>query len=94
MVAYYDQCYCTIRHVNCHWKLQEDSRSTRYTVCKAYRYVLKSGLKRLHVVSSNAKILPESHANFRYLNTPEKIERMRNMHKLLCKKDRKITRLQ
>ena len=94
MVAYYDQCYCTIRHVKYHWKLQEESRSTRCTVCRAYCYVLKSRLKRLHVESASAKSLPESHVNFRYLNTPEKIERMRNMHKLICKKDTKNIRLQ
>lgn len=95
MVAYYDQCYCTICHINCHincpQKLQEESRSARCTVCRAYRYVLKSRLKHLLVGSFNAKSLPESYTNFKYLNTPEKIERM---HKLICKKDRKITILQ
>ena len=94
MIAYYDQCYCTIHHVNCHWSLQEDCRSIRCSVCRTYHYVLKCGVKHLHAVDSNTKSLPESHTNFRYLNTPEKIERMRNMHKLLCKKDRKINRLQ
>ena len=94
MIAYYDQCYCTIRHVNCHWSLKEDCRSTRCSICRAYRYVLKSGIKHLHSVDSIVKSLPESHVNFRYLNTPEKIKRMKNMHKLICKKDRKISRLQ
>ena len=36
----------------------------------------------------------DSHTNFRYLDTPEKLERMRNLHKLVCSQQKKIAQLQ
>jgi len=37
---------------------------------------------------------PDSHVNYRYLDTPQKFERLRNMHKLLRKQERQLTQLQ
>ena len=36
----------------------------------------------------------DSHMNFRYLDTPEKFERMRNLHKHVHSQQKKIAQLQ
>ena len=99
MVAYYDQCYLTIRHVQCKQVLPDKSKSDRCSTCRTYRYVLRSALRNLHVASNketecSQHCLPESHTNYRYLDTPEKIERLQNMHKLMCRQKKQIKRLQ
>ena len=92
MVVYLDQVYLTIRHVDCKWTLLLNARSQR---CDEFRYVLRSWLKNLSSSKSDHdRCATDSHIKFRYLNTPEKFERMRNLHKLVHSQQKKIAQLQ
>lgn len=95
MVAYYDQRCCTVRHVKCLWKLPESSSGSRCQYCKQYRSVLRSGLNRLlkQDQQRTQSCDPSSHTNYRYLSTPEKIERMKNLHEVVRSKERLIQTL-
>ena len=44
--------------------------------------------------SDHDRCATDSHMNFRYLDTPEKLERMRNLHKLVHLQQKKIAQLQ
>jgi len=63
--------------------------------CRACRHVLQ--LASSHLVKAQgpenltSHCDPDSHVNYRYLDTPEKFERLQNMHKLLCKQERQFT---
>ena len=95
VVAYFDQIYLTIRHVDCKWTLPLNAKSQRCDECRKYRYVLRSGLRNLNSFQSDHnKCATDSHTNFRYLDTPEKFERMRNLHKLVRSQQKRITQLQ
>ena len=95
VVAYFDQIYLTICHVDCKWTLPPNARTQRCDECQKYRYVLRSGLRNLNSSQSDHNICAtDSHTNFRYLDTPEKFERMRNLHKLVCSQKKKIIQLQ
>ena len=95
VVAYFDQIYLTIRHVDCKWTLRLNAKSQRCEECRKYRYVLRSGLRNLNSFQSDHnKCATDSHTNFHYLDTPEKFERMRNLHKLVCSQQKRITQLQ
>ena len=57
--------------------------------------MLRSGLKNLSFPKSDHdRCATDSHTNFRYLDTPEKFERMRNLHKLVRSQQKKIAQLQ
>ena len=44
--------------------------------------------------SDHERHVTDSHTNFRYLDTPEKFETMRNLHKLVHSQQKKIAQLQ
>ena len=95
VVAYFDQIYLTIRHVDCKWTLPLNTKSQRCDECRKYRYVLRSGLRNFNSFQSDrSKCATDSHTNFRYLDTPEKFERMRNLHKLVRSQQKRIAQLQ
>ena len=57
--------------------------------------MLRSGLKNLSSSKSDHdRCVTDSHTNFRCLDTPEKLERMRNLHKLVHSQQKKIEQLQ
>ena len=66
--------------------------------CRAYRRVLQSASSHLTKVQDpeyfTSRCDPDSHVNYRYLDTPEKFERLRNMHRLVRKQGRQLTQLQ
>ena len=93
MVAYYDNRFSTIRHINCLFILPPMKSSNRFPPCKTYRNnVLCGALNRVLKQSGNERDVTEtsSHANFRYLNTPEKIGRLKNLSKLVCSQEKHI----
>ena len=96
MVAYYDQCHSTIRHVNCLWKLPEGTSGTRCEVCKQYRNVIRSSLNRLlkQPQLRTESCEASSHTNYKRLTHPEKDERMKNLHDVVRSKERRIQSLQ
>ena len=85
-MAYYDVQNLTIRHVKCTWKIPVSDAQTKCQTCKTYRdNVLRSGLSRLlkqkeDEERSSKVCAVDSHVNYRYLTTPEKFLRMRNLH--------------
>ena len=95
MVAYYDQRHSTVRHVKCMWKLPEASTGSRCQHCKQYRSVLRSALYRLlkQEQQGTKSCDPSSHTNYRYLSTPEKLERIKNLHEVVHSKERQIQAL-
>ena len=97
VVAYYDQECLTIRHIDCPKMLPTSLTGKRCSHCKKYRdNVLRSGLSQWHKQQqqqSHSATEACSHVNFRYLATPEKIQRLTNLHKQLRNKDRQLVHL-
>jgi len=96
VVAYYDQECLTIRHVDCPKKLPDSWTEKRCCFCKKYRdNVLRSSLSQWHKQQNQGCCATDtsSHVNFRYLATPEKIQRLTNLHKQLRNKDRHLAHL-
>ena len=97
-MAYYDYQRRTIRHVQCPMKISETSATKRCTYCKNYRdSVLRSILSRLLKQQDEQQVdrcSISSSVNYRYLSTPEKIERMHNLHNALRLSKCKISNLQ
>ena len=97
VVAYFDAQNSTIRHVQCIWKIPVSSSTKKCTFCKMYRdNVLRSGLSRmLKQQEDDGKLCAtNSHVNYRYLNTPEKMERMQNLHTMIRLNIKRIYQLQ
>lgn len=87
--------YSTIRHVSCR-VLLSSGEEVRCGQCTQYRKVLHAMLFREHNHSdtSVSRTDADSHVNYRYLKTPEKIERLQALHhqNRLCLK--RLSRLQ
>ena len=90
-MAYYDQLCDTIRHLNCEFKLKEKCKSTRCPSCREYRYVLKSTLRR-QKISEPTDEQSELHTNFRYLTTPQKLQKLRDMRDRLRRSEQLANR--
>ena len=75
-----------------------ESVTKRYSHCRSYRIkVLHSGLGRLlkqGEIQQEARCTIDSHVNYRYINTPEKVERMHKLHGAVRVSKRKISDLQ
>ena len=95
ITAYYDHKYDTIRHVNCQFNITYSKSVKRCAACRKFRdNVLRSALSQLlRQKKSEDACAVNSHVNFRYLNTPEKLERMRNLSKLVRVKDKQVVDL-
>ena len=97
-MAYYDYKHSTIRHINC--LPNEVDANLRCVHCKSFRdNVLRSSLSRYlkqHDLPgiSRSKSDIDSHVNYRFLSTLEKIERMHKLHDALWLSKRKINELQ
>ena len=96
--AYFDSHYLTIRHSNCDWLIQDLSHSDRCSACSQYRdSYLRSKLRSLQtrtdeMITSSCSV--NSHTNYRYLDTPEKLKRMRNLRALVTKQRRRLSNLE
>ena len=97
-MAYYDYQKCTIRHIQCPLKISCTSVSKRCELCRTFRdNFLRKRLGRLlnqqeGQLETRCDIY--SHTNYRYLTTPEKVQRMHNMHKYVRLSKRRISDLQ
>ena len=64
-----------------------ESSTKRCNHCKAYRVnVLHSGLSRLLKLGETqqrARCTADSHVNYRYLSTPEKVEKMHRLQSVV-----------
>ena len=96
VTAFYDYHRQTIRHVNCSYTISDTSKR-RCPACQQFRdNFLRASLS--HMLSRQKKeddpCAANSHVNFRYLNTPEKLQHMRNLAQLVRAKDKIISDLQ
>ena len=82
--AYYDHNFNTIRHSNCDWIIDSSSESTSCDSCKHFRNNYLTGKLRALRNRSEAQDVSSyeasSHVNYRYLDTPGKLHRMKNLH--------------
>lgn len=83
-MAYYDELNQTIRSANCEYLLpvEQAMKMKRCHPCKEYRQTLNRMLYRVEHgrPKDTEKCHPESHTNYRYLSSPEKIARLKNLH--------------
>ena len=97
MVAYFDNQFLTIRHCSCEWLLAESSEGT-CQICRNYKKSnLYSKLRSIRMqlgAQMEAACEVSSHVNYRYLDTPQKLKRLRNMHTVIVKQKGEIKSLQ
>ena len=97
MVAYFDNQFLTIRHCSCEWLLVELSDDT-CTICtnykKSYLYSKLRSLKNQSQEKLEAACATSSNVNYRYLDTPQKLQRMKSMHATIVKQKNQIKSLE
>ena len=98
VIAYCNYQKSTIRHIHCLLQIPQVGLTKRCTYCKDHRdKVLHSGLSRLlkqQEGQQENRSEISSHTNYRYLNTPEKIQRMHSLHNAIRLSRHKISNLQ
>ena len=91
--AYFDQQFLTIRHTSCQWLLP-DTTKLRCQVCTQYREnFLRKKLRSLNQFNQNASDTT-NHVNYHYLDTPTRLQRMKNLHSLVRQQSRQIKTLE
>ena len=97
MVAYFDNQFLTIRHCSCEWLLVELSDDT-CTICtnykKSYLYSKLRSLKNQSQEKLEVACATSSHVNYQYLDTPQKLQRMKSMHATIVKQKNQIKSLE
>ena len=68
----------TIRHSDC--ELLINKSLTRCPKCSTHRKLLHALLSRQQKGFSTDKTAPDSHVNYRFLTTPEKVDRLQRLH--------------
>lgn len=97
MVAYFDNQFLTIRHCSCEWLLTESSADTCLTCTNYKKNYLYSKLRSLNNQTQaklEAACTVSSHVNYRYLDTPQKLQRMKSMHATIVKQKSQIKSLE
>ena len=99
-VSCYRCCCCqsgrlcsTIRHSKCDLLLNSKSPSNRCSFCESHRKVLHVMLSRQNKTPPQLKTAHDSHVNYRYLTTPEKDQRLRELHSSQARTKARLTRL-
>ena len=81
----------TIRHVECRLLLAESSKSDRCEKCTMYRKTLNKALSRKRQdLNTDA---PHSHTNHRYLSSPEKVAKIKQLQHTNRMSQKRIVRL-
>ena len=98
VVAYVDeksQPHPAIRHSRCEllMKTLGESRSKRCSQCESHRKVLHILFNRQEKRGEDGRTAHDSHANYRYLNTPEKVLRLREMRSVQRSTQSQLDRL-
>ena len=97
MVAYFDNQFLTIGHCSCEWLLTELSADTYLTCTNYKKNYLYSKLRLLNNQTQarvEAACTASSHVNYRYLDTPQKLQRMKSMHATIVKQKSQIKLLE
>lgn len=96
--AYLDTWYLTIRHMNCEWLLEPDAHKPRCTMCSQYHdSYLRSKMRYLdnHTKEvSSTSCSATSHTNYRYLDTPEKLQKIKNLQALVVKQRKRLNSIE
>ena len=82
----------TVRHSKCPLLLSKEAAS-RCHCCTTYRRTLGVMASRQCKRHSLERVVPSSHTNYRYLTTPEKVDRLRQLHQDSRSSQRKIQHL-
>lgn len=82
----------TIRHSECTILIPSSSRTSRCNKCANYRRTLRVLAKRL-IDHDDKGVDPHSHTNYRYLTTPEKVNRLSSLHGLYTSTKKQLDRL-
>ena len=82
----------TIRHEKC--EVLIDSSLTRCPKCEAHRKGLHSLLSQIENGSNTNWSAPNSHVNYHFLSTPEKIDHLQRLHSLQHHKKLQLVRLE
>jgi hypothetical protein len=93
IVAYRDDStlpYPTVRHSKCELLIESGNQKCKF--CEQHRNCLRMMLSRKKADTAS-RSNPSSHANYRYLNEEEKVERLRNLHHVVRTASRKVERL-
>ncbi len=69
----------TIRHSECALVVAKEG-SLRCQKCTDYRRTLNGMASRVCLSKSAERTAPSSHTNYRYLSSPEKVDRLRQLH--------------
>ena len=91
--------YATIRHEECEIFVQSQSTDStnkkQCSTCKKYRQVLNRLLFRLknETHQDTDRTNPTSHTNYRFLNSPEKADRLHRLHQQVRLDHQRIARL-
>ena len=92
--AFFNSRYLTIRHTNCEWLLEPDICKPRCIVCSQYHdSYLRSKIRSLEShtkEASAASCSNDSHTNHRYLDTPEKLLKIKNLQALVVKQRKRL----
>ena len=81
----------TVRHSKC--PLLSKKAASRCHCCTTYRRTLGVMASRQCKRHSLERVVPSSHTNYRYLTTPEKVDRLRQLHQDSRSSQRKIQHL-
>ena len=98
VIGIFDSATKAIHHAECLKVVTSQSQAKMCLNCSLFRdnilrCRLNRHLKELNGDVNNQSTSASSHTNFRYLNTPEKYERMKNMASAIHSKDKQITYL-
>ena len=98
VIGIFDSATKAIHHAECLKVVTSQSQAKMCLNCSLFRdnilrCRLNHHLKELNGDVNNQSTSASSHTNFRYLNTPEKYERMKNMASAIHSKDKQITYL-
>ena len=87
-MAFYDGC--TVRHVKCEWLLLSGRRCQQCTTYRNNSLRREANCMKQIDKENRDPSNPSSHVNYRYLNTPERNDRMRRLHNELRAKTKSL----
>lgn len=96
VIGSFDSAKNAIHHSECLKFVSLQSQAKMCSQCMLFRENVLRGRLHSHLKELNSEVQSTStvsHTNFRYLTTPEKYERMKNMASVIHSKDKQITYL-
>lgn len=96
VIGSFDSAKNAIHHSECLKFVSLQSQAKMCSQCMLFRENVLRGRLHRHLKELNSEVQSTStvsHTNFRYLTTPEKYERMKNMASVIHSKDKQITYL-